>query len=220
LQLSSEEVSSIIEAPKHAAKFVESDDYSDLLQELRMRVEQYSTEILIAGLIDNVNVRGRIIEYLISGDDEGMRATLISDLRNGHGISRFQTRNTLGDYLRDFPDFHTATDVKTKVMALHSNPKAYNIDKLLQFLTAPSSVFMFFFIGLEPNSVVGTSLVSVFQRDLLSGTLLLKHWAGRNSRGVAQFNGEVIAELIRRPNNVVDISRARHYLQSLINLGQ
>ncbi len=208
-----------MDAPTRAVEFVESGAYRDLLEELRAQVERYTAEILIAGLIDNVNVRGRIIEYLISGDDEGIRTTLISDLKRGHGISRFQTKNALGDYIRNFPNFYTATDVKTKVMALHSNPKAYNIDKLLDFLALPKSVLMFFFIGLEPELVVGTSLISVFQRDLLSGTLLLKHWAGRNSRGVAQFNGEVIGKLIRRPDNEVDVVQAERYLQSLIDLG-
>jgi hypothetical protein len=52
-------------------------------------------------------------------------------------------------------------------MVLNSNPKAYNIDKFLQFMAQDKSVFMFYFIGVEPNKILNQSLVSVFQTDLI-----------------------------------------------------
>src|SRR5271163_4208913 len=66
---------------------------------------------------------------------------LIAALKGGSkGIPRFKTENTLGDYSRCFSAFDTETDVKTKIMILSSNPKAYNLDKMLEFLANSRSV--------------------------------------------------------------------------------
>lgn len=62
-------------------------------------------------------------------------------------------------------------------MILQSNPKAYNIDKLLDFLSSDDSVFLFYFIGIEPSRIVNQSLVSIFQKDLLNSTIVQSHWA-------------------------------------------
>lgn len=206
-------------APERAARFVGSKEYEELKLDLDKKVAKYKTEILIAGFIENVNIRGRIIEYLIVGDDETLRANLVKELHNrSKRISRFGTKNDLGDYTKVFENYLTATDVKTKIMVLKSNPKAYNIDKMLEFLSNEKSVFMFYFIGLEPNKIVAQTLVSVFQKELLKSTILLKHWAGRNSRGVTQFHGEAIHKLILSPNNEIDIEKSKKYLQGLIDL--
>ena len=45
-------------------------------------------------------------------------------------------------------------------MILDSNPKAYNLDKMLEFLASARSVFMFYFVGVEPGKIVNTVLVS------------------------------------------------------------
>lgn len=68
-----------------------------------------------------------------------------------NGIPQFKTENTLGDYAKEFKDYVTETDVKTKIMILDSNPKAYNLDKMLEFLASERSVFMFYFVGVEPE---------------------------------------------------------------------
>lgn len=62
-------------------------------------------------------------------------------------------------------------------MILQSNPKAYNIDKVLDFLSSDESVFLFYFIGIEPSRIVNQSLVSIFQKDLLNSTIIQSHWA-------------------------------------------
>jgi len=49
--------------------------------------------------------------------------------------NQFKTDNTLGDYRRIFENHLTETDVKTKIMIFNFNPKAYNIDKFLEFLS-------------------------------------------------------------------------------------
>ncbi len=209
----------ILSAPERAKQFVTSEEYKDLKSDLDAKVEKYKTEILIAGFIENVNIRGRIIEYLIAGEDEALRANLVKELHNANKkISPYGTKNDLGDYTKVFDKYLTATDVKTKIMILKSNPKAYNLDKILDFLSTEKSVFMFYFIGLEPNKIVAQTLISMFQKDLLKSTILLKHWAGRNSRGVAQFEGDVIHKLILNSNNQIDTEASKLFLKKLIEL--
>lgn len=208
----------ILSSPERTVDFIKSADYTNLKKDLDDRVELYKNEILIASFIENVNIRGRIIEYLIAGEDDDLRKNLIVELQEGSRISRFQTKNHLGDYIKIFDNYTTATDVKTKIMILKSNPKAYNLDKLLDFLAVEKSVFMVYFVGLEPNKIVAQTLTSVFQKDLLKATILLKHWAGRNSRGVAQFEGETIHKLILNPNNEIDVEQSTLFLKKLIEL--
>lgn len=209
----------ILAAPKRAKRFVASEESNVLKEELDMQVEKFKTEILLAALIENVNVRGRIIEYLIAGEDESLRQQLISALKAGNrGIPQFKTDNTLGDYHRGFDAFDTETDVKTKIMILHSNPKAYNLDKMLEFLAGDRSVFMFYFIGIDPGKIVNTVLISMFQRDLIQSTILLRHWSGRNSRGVSQFEGKTINDLIVIPESAINESESVEFLKQVIAL--
>ena len=61
---------SIMKAPERAIRFVASPDAATLKQELGEKVKRHRNEIILAALIENINVRGRIIEYLIAGEDE------------------------------------------------------------------------------------------------------------------------------------------------------
>ena len=209
----------ILEAPKRALAFTDSKYVKILKAELDGKVDKYKNEILLAALIENVNIRGRIIEYIIAGEDEKLRAALIAAIKAGSNkIPDFKTDNTLGDYQRIFDEFDTETDVKTKIMVLNSNPKAYNLDKMLEFLSRQKSVFMFYFVGVDPGKIVNTVLVSIFQSDLLKATILLKHWAGRNSRGVSQFEGRAITRLIEKPSNSIDEPATKAFLERVISL--
>jgi hypothetical protein len=199
--------------------FVVSQDSVVLKAELDAQVERFKTEILLAAFIENVNVRGRVIQYLIAGEDESLREQLVSALKAGNkGIPPFKTNNTLGDYERHFDAFDTQTDVKTKIMILNSNPKAYNLDKMLGFLARKRSVFMFYFVGVDPGRLVNTVLISMFQRDLLRSTILLRHWSGRNSRGVSQFEGKTINDLIVAPRSAIDEGESLQFLKRVIAL--
>jgi hypothetical protein len=213
------EQATILRAPERAASFVCSADARTLKDELDKKVDAFKNEILLASLIENVNVRGRIIEYLIAGEDEKLRSELVYALqRRGNGIPVFKTENALGDYQRMFDAYHTETDVKTKIMILNSNPKAYNIDKMLEFLALEKSVFMFYFVGVDATKIVNTVLVSMFEANLLGCTIVLRHWAGRNSRGVTQFEGKTINSLISSPTLDVDQHAAVAFLRNLIAL--
>ena len=213
------QITNILDAPNRAIGFVHSDDLYILKKELDKKVNHYKNEILMAGLIENVNVRGRIIEYLIAGEDVNMRQEIMDVfLKKSSGIPKFRTKNSLGDYSRKFEGYFTETDIKTKIMLLDSNPKAYNLDKVLEFLATGKSVFMFYFIGIEPAKIVNTALISMFQEDLLDSTLLLKHWSGRNSRGVSQFEGKTIAELIRSPKSKINKEKAVTFIRKILVL--
>ena len=206
----------IFDSPNRAINFSKSNEYSILKSELDELVSNNSSAILIASLIPNVNIRGRVIEYLIAGEDEKLREKLIQSLfNNQEGLPRFATENSLGDYTKKFDSFYTETDIKTKVMVLDSNPKAYNIDKMLEFLSKDNSVFLFYFIGIDPGKIFPTALVSMFEERLVKGTLLLKHWAGRNSRGVTQLEGKVIKDIIINPNHQIDTSEAISLINSM-----
>ena len=217
--VSDDAATTILAAPKRAELFIESEDHATLKAELDTQVSRFQSEILLAALIENVNVRGRIIEYLIAGEDEVLRQELIFALNAGtKGIPKFRTDNTLGDYQRRFAAFDIETDVKTKIMILNSNPKAYNLDKVLEFLASARSVFMFYFVGVDPEKIVNTALVSMFQRKLLRATIVLRHWAGRNSRGVTQFEGKAINDLILHPEVVIDERESVEFLKRVIEL--
>jgi len=103
-------------------------------------------------------------------------------------------------------------------MVLNSNPKAYNLDKMLEFLAQDRSVFMFYFVGVDPGKIVNTVLVSMFQKELLACTILLRHWSGRNSRGVTQFEGKTINHLILKPDSTIDKIQATDFLKRIIAL--
>ena len=210
----------ILDSVSRAENFSKSQDYKSLKSELDEKLEKYKDTILVASHIENVNIRGRIIEYLIAGDDEKLKQKLTKEITKEYSKTPvFQTKNTLGDYLKEFDYYHTATDIKTKIMILNSNPKAYNIDKFLEFMSKEKTVLMFYFIGVDATKIVNTTLVSVYQEDLIDATVAQFHWAGRNSRGVTQFEGTTIHNLIEQPdNNIISKKKAHDFLEKLINM--
>ena len=208
----------IFNSPERAINFSISTEYQFLKKELDEKVIENKHSILLASLIENVNVRGRVIEYLISGENDTLRQEIIRALIEKHnGLPRFTTNDSLGDYTKEFKLFYTETDIKTKIMILDSNPKAYNIDKMLEFLSKQTSVFLFYFIGINPCGIFNTTLTSMFETRLINGTLLLKHWAGRNSRGVTQLEGKIITDILNNPSNTIDIKQSHNLLQKMID---
>jgi len=147
-----------------------------------------------------------------------VKANLVKEIRKEYSeFPKFKTANNLGDYQRLFDKTHTETDIKTKIVILNSNPKAYNIDKFLSFLSNKNTVFLFYFIGINETEITKKVLVSVFQSDLLKGTSSLKHWAKRNSRGVTQFMGKTIDGLLNSPSRDINEDVSRAFLLDLID---
>lgn len=210
----------ILESVSRAESFSKSQDYVLLKSELDEKLKKYKDTILVASHIENVNIRGRIIEYLIAGDDEELKQKLTEEITTEYSIAPVvRTKNTLGDYLKDFDCYDTATDIKTKIMILNSNPKAYNIDKFLEFMSKEKTVLMFYFIGVDATKIVNTTLVSVYQENLINTTAVQSHWAGRNSRGVTQFEGASIHNLINNPNNnTINKENALAFLEKIMKM--
>ena len=188
-----------------------SSDYDILSDDLNKRVKAVESEIAIAAFIDNVNLRGRIIEYLITSEDD-LKDTLIWCLRNKTPLPEIFTADKLGDYEKEFEQYLTETDIKTKILFLSSNPKGYNIDKLLNFLSKDKSVYLIYVVAIDENKHISTRLCSMFNQQLLAGTRIIKHWAGRNSRGVTQYDGKSLEDIVFDFNPDIDTAVAQDFL--------
>lgn len=213
-----QQVACILQSIERAKSFLKSEEYTILDNDLRERVQAVASEIVYVALTnDNVNLRGRIIEYLITSSDNS-RAALVDALHRGGPLPEIFTADKLGDYERDFLNFHTAIDIKTKVLFLSSNPKGYNLDKVLSYLATEKSVYLIFIVAIDThNKRISTRLCSMYHRQILDGTRIVKHWASRNSRGVTQYNGAALEAAVFDFDNFIDTVGAKNFIWTCIN---
>lgn len=210
------QVECIRESVERAISFLRSEEYEILNDDLNNRVRAVESEIAIAVFIDNVNLRGRIIEYLITAEDD-LKATLMHCLQTRQPLPEIFTADELGDYEREFDRYLTETDIKTKVLFLSSNPKGYNIDKLLSFLSDEKSVYLVYVVAIDKNRTIQTRLCSMFNRQLLSGTRIITHWAGRSSRGVTQYDGKALEAIIEDFDFEIDYDASQNIITDFLN---
>lgn len=208
----------LFSAPLRTKKFLSSKYYDLLNDDLSARVAKVKNEIAIAAFIENVKIKGIIVEYLITNDGGSTKEMLIDALVNDKPLPSIKSANDLGDYNFNFDEYETKTDIKTKVLFLGSNPKAYNIDKFLEFLSKEKSVYLLYFVGVDKNKEITTFLCPVFDKRLLNATRIINHWVGRNSRGVAQFNGEEIAKILQEKQLDIDTEKAQAFIEQIIRL--
>ena len=208
----------IYKSIERAIKFVNSPDFLDLNNDLNKRVKKCSDSILVASRIENVNIRGRLIEALVTSSDAERKLLMQKLAKEESNLPVYDTKNGLGDYKRTFSDSETYTDIKTKVVYLSSNPKAYNIDKFLEVMAEDKSVFCFYFIGIDETGIMNTILCSVYHKNLIAKTVKQFHWAGRNSRGVTQFEGEALDKMLKDKNfkNEIDREKAKAFIDYLL----
>lgn len=202
----------IMNSVDRAISFMKSNEYHRLNDELQRRVENVSAEIAIAACCDNVNVRGRMIEFLITSADDA-RKTLVRALHKGKPLPEIYTADELGDYERMCGKYRTATDIKTKLLFLSSNPKGYNLDKLLSFLAKENSVYLVYIVAINKNNEISTRLCSMYSPQLLNGTRIIRQWAGRNSRGVTQYDGTALEEIISNFDSRIDRVAATEFIR-------
>lgn len=215
---STDKIQTIYDSVRRATEFVESANYNVLNDDLNERCNKCRNEILIASHIENTNIRGRLIESLITSNDE-QRQFLIDNLKDlENALPSYDTKNGLGDYYVEYANADTYTDIKTKVVYLNSNPKAYNVDKFLKQMADSRSVFMFFFIGIDEREIFNTLLCSVYHNKLIDNTILQPHWAGRSTRGAAQFKGTAIDEMLQDAQfkNDIDKIKATEFIKELL----
>lgn len=188
----------LLEAPDRAAVALNSLRFRAIERELQAKVKAQSAAILSVAKVDNVNLRGNAIEQLLTGDV------------NAH---------ELGDLTRRLDDGPLVIDIKTKLLDRASAPKAYNIDKMLAFLSQPGSVLAFLMIGVDTRrGTVSARLLPVFEASLLDATGVQHHWAGRTSRGVTQLSGRFDRGSAPGYQPRIDIARAQAFLQELLAL--
>lgn len=211
-----DELACILGSISRSIQFMKSPYYGQLEIDLEQRVHAVTAEIVIASFIENVNLRGRIIEHLITSAKD-LNATLIDALHEGKPLPDIYTADGLGDYERDFDFFSTATDIKTKVLFLSSNPKGYNIDKLLTFLAKEKSVYLIYVVAIDKNKNISTRLCSMFNKQLLGNTRIMKQWAGRNSRGVTQYDGKALEAIVTDFDPSIDVIESKNFLIQCLN---
>ncbi len=214
---SEEEYACIRASVQRAKDFLDSKEYQILEADLENRVHKVETEIAIAAFIDNVNLRGRIIEYLITEEDT-LKENLMRCLRERKPLPPIYTSDDLGDYEYRFPQYWTETDIKTKILFLGSNPKGYNVDKLLKFLAQEKTVYLIYIIAIGENGNLKTKLCSMYNRQLMEGTTVIDHWAGRNSRGAAQYEGKALESIVNDFEKEIDETKASQFLEELIGI--
>ena len=76
---------------------------------------------------------------------------------------------------------------------------------------------MIYLLGIDENKNIVARLVSAFDYRLLNATNLQQHWAGRNSRGVAQFNGKALVSILEQQHgSKINAEEAQLFLKQLI----
>lgn len=209
------QIKCIRDSVDRAISFMNSEEYKLLNDDLNNRVRLVESEIIKASRIDNVNLRGRAIECLITADEK-VKTTLMSCLDDDRPLPEIFTDDDLGDYKRIFDKYLAEIDIKSKMLFLSSNPKGYNIDKILSFLAEECSVYLIYIIGVNNDGTVQTCLCSMFSHQLLNGTRIIKHWAGRNSRGVTQYEGKVLEGIVENFDNDIDYKESQDFLTACL----
>ncbi len=132
-------------------------------------------------------------------------------------IENVVVENGLGDYSVKKDGYMIETDIKSKVTSLSSAPKGYNIDKLLEFLSKPSSIYLIYIVAINEEEKPVTELSSIFQKQILEKTKIQHHWAGRNSRGVAQFDGNSLEYFMNDSEQMIEIEEAKKFLIKILD---
>lgn len=217
-QFSEPDKKKIFQSIERSISFINSPNFCDLYNYLNERVKNAKDAILVASRIENVNIRGHLIEVLITSDDK-QRQNLIKSLKaNEERLPVYDTKNELGDFRLEYENGNTFTDIKTKIIYLDSNPKAFNIDKFLTTMSNGQSIFFIYFIGIDESCNLKTILCSIYHKSLISAMVIQHHWSGRESRGTTQFIGKNINDIIfsDKFSNEIDSNIARDFLKTLI----
>lgn len=209
----------ILAAPERAYDFIISSAYTELKEDLDRKTELATADIQ---LIErqyghDVKLRGNLVEYFIKSTDEGHKKKIREKIRNQEVIDDVFVENGLGDYSVKKEGYSIETDIKSKVTGHNSAPKGYNVDKLLEFLADSKSIYLLYIVIMNGEDKPLTELASIFQEQILEKTRIQPHWAGRNSRGVAQFEGHSLEYFIEDANIKIEIEKAKSFLKKLLD---
>lgn len=77
---------------------------------------------------------------------------------------------------------------------------------------------MIYSLGIDKDGKIIARLCSVFDKRLVEATNIMHHWAGRNSRGVAQFIGSSLTYiLLSEDKTIIRKDLAEDFLDRLVN---
>ena len=209
----------ILKAPKRALDFIHSKTYEELKTDLdeKTRAAEADIRLIERHYGHDVKLRGNLIEYFIKSTDERHKKKLRNKIKNNEVIEDLTVENGLGDYSVKKDGYSVEIDIKSKVTKLNSAPKGYNVDKLLKFLSNPTSIYMLYIVALNGDEKPLTALASIFQKQIMGKTKIQHHWAGRNSRGVAQFEGHSLEYFVEDDTKRIEIKNAKEFLKKLID---
>ena len=195
---SGEQRDKILSAPYIAKSLSNNSEYLQLNNELSKLIQDKKDAILQAARIDNINLRGNKIEQIISGT------------ASSHSIEDISRKLSNG--------IQVHIDIKTKILTLSSNPKGYNIDKMLRVLACGNVSLSFLFIGINiKDESVSSRLVSILDSTILNSTKIQFHWAGRKSRGVTQLSGDLKSIFSNDFSEKINETLAITFLEDLID---
>ena len=180
-------------------QFEDAKEFIKFKESLIDKVHDLRTEILETSKINNVNIRGNIIEQLLT---KGMNSHDLGDI--------YQIINN---------DITIIIDIKSKLLNKSSAPAAYNIDKLLEAISVEKTYFGYLIIGIDySEKAVKAKLVSFIDELLIDNTKIQHHWSGRNSRGTTQLNDNIKNIFLDSFESNIDIKKAEEFIDTLINL--
>jgi len=187
----------ILAAPQLAASLSGRDDYQAVEAELTALVKPNRAAILKAAEVDNVNLRGKLIEQILTkGANFHRLDDLTRSLRAGTSLT---------------------IDIKTKLMNLSSSPKGYNIDKTLEMFARGNTAFSYFFVAIDTaKGEITTRLISILDSNIIDATRIQFHWAGRVSRGVTQLAGDLSWMFDTNYKEGIDVPKGESFLEGLI----
>jgi hypothetical protein len=169
-----------------------------ILENLNRRTSEKQAEIIEASKIDNVNIRGNKIEKIITG------------VSSDHELGDLSFNGRL----------KISIDIKSKLSDRQSSPKAYNIDKFLSTLLEPNSVLLLYILVIDiDNNTIRGALVSPLHPKVINASRIQHHWAGRNTRGVIQFSGDIAGVIDDNDPLMISKPEASVFLGLLIGDG-
>lgn len=209
----------ILEAPERAYDFIISNAYEELKDSLDKKTELATPDIQLIErqYSHDVKLRGNLVEYFIKSTDEKHKKELREKIKNKKVIEDLVVENGLGDYSVQKDGYSIEIDIKSKVKKLNSEPKGYNVDKLLEFLSDPTSIYLLYIVVINGEEKPQTELSSIFQKQIMEKTRIQHHWSGRNSRGCAQFEGHSLEYVIEDSNVRIEIEEAKNFLKKLLD---
>lgn len=194
-----DEIASILSAPNRYKNFFNSDEYQNLEIILYKKIELQKYKILQASEDQNINTRGNSIEQIIT-----------------KGINEHKTEDIVFEASNQV---RILIDIKTKLKHLSSNPKAFNIDKVLKILSNKSEIFCFLILVIDvERQSIESRLIPILANEFICMLRVQHHWAGRNSRGVTQMSGNINSLVDKKKSLSFDLDNAKNYLRQLLDI--